>query len=104
MNMCWHICNNCNDVNNPDGDYGRNDTPCLWFVPNVDETGLRGCPYAIPGEGDEEITPACWVAITDEEAEKIMSQPEYHDDTMIDEDEHGFNQRYINGFLGEKDD
>lgn len=97
--MCWHMCNNCNEVNNPDGDHGRNDTPCLWFIPGVDESGLQGCPYMIPGDGDEEITPAFWIAITDEEAQGFISRSEYHDDVPLDEAKHDYNQEYINSYL-----
>lgn len=97
--MCWHVCNHCNEVSNPDGEYGRNDTPCLWFIPGVDESGLRGCPYMIPGEDNDTIDEASWVAITDEEAQRFLSRSEYHDDSPIDEKEHEYNQNYINSYL-----
>jgi len=97
--MCWHMCNNCNEVNNPDGDHGRNDTPCLWFIPGVDESGLQGYPYMIKGEDNEMITPASWVAITEKEALGFLSRSEYHDDSPLNKNEHEYNQKYINGYL-----
>lgn len=97
--MCWHMCNSCNEINNSDGEYGRNDTPCLWFIPGVDESGLRGCPYMIPREDNDIIDEASWVAITDKEAQKLMSRSAYHDDSPIDEEEHEYNQKYINSYL-----
>ena len=48
---------------------------------------------------DDIIDEASWVAITDEEAQELMSRSAYHDDNPIDEYEHDQNQRYINSFL-----
>ena len=96
--MCWHMCNSCNEKVDPDRDHTK-DTPCLWHIIGVDESGLSGCPYFIHGENNEDIDPASWVAITDEEAQRFLSRPEYHDDTCLNEEEHSYNQNYINSYL-----
>ena len=97
--MCWHLCNKCNEVHGTDQLGHNGKIPCLWFIPGVDESGLRGCPYMIPGEGDDIIDEASWVAITNKEAQELMSRSAYHDDSSIDEYEHDQNQKYINSFL-----
>lgn len=79
--MCWHICNNCN------GAYAR---PCIMFVPNDDATGLTGCPYHIYEETNEDLRPACWIALKAEEVKKYIQNNKWFekDDEEVNDEEY----------------
>lgn len=89
--MCWHICNNCNEINNRDKSKLLSLHPCIWFIINEDESGLQGCPYYIPGEDNEMIDPACWISVPFSKIQELMDKyPDYYkegSDEDLDEEE-----------------
>lgn len=84
--MCWHMCNNCNGESTAH--------PCIMFVPTDDASGLTGCPYHVHGEENEESYPACWIAITAEEAKGYIEKKDWFraDDEEVDEFEYEMNK------------
>ena len=88
--MCWHICNNCNEINNRDECKLLSQRPCIWFIPGVDESGLQGCPYFIPDEPGT-VYPACWIAVPFSKIQELMDKyPDCYkekSDDALDEEE-----------------
>ena len=102
--MCWHVCNNCNDLvykrHGRDGE--KNPHPCIWFIPGVDESGLKGCPYMVD-ETDEIVNPACWIAVPFSKIQELMKKyPSYSEnaDSNLDEEEQEYNKDMIKRLIG----
>lgn len=103
--MCWHICNNCNEIHHEK--HGHNDPdprPCIWFIPGVDESGLQGCPYFIPDEDNDMVDPACWVAVPFSKIRELIGKfPSCYmedSDSALDEEEQKANKKIIKRLVG----
>ena len=92
--MCWHICNNCNDINyQKDGKEDPRPRPCIWFIPGVDDSGLQGCPYYIPDEDNDTVDPACWIAVP---FSKILELIEKYPECYKETSDGGLDQEELN--------